>query len=61
MTEIPNWRISSYTKSDSCVEVADNDPVSVLVRDTKDRNRGTMAVNPVAWREFVDFSKQQAF
>jgi hypothetical protein len=33
----PNWRTSSYTKSDSCVEVADNDPAAVLVQDSKNR------------------------
>ncbi|KNE80626.1 MULTISPECIES: DUF397 domain-containing protein [Streptomyces] len=51
----PNWRTSSYTKSDTCVEVADNDPDKVLVRDTKDRGRGTISVRPASWSEFVDF------
>ncbi|WP_347877134.1 DUF397 domain-containing protein [Streptomyces albus] len=51
----PNWRTSSYTKSDTCVEVADNDPDEILVRDTKDRSRGTMSVPPASWDAFVEF------
>ncbi|MFF9101582.1 DUF397 domain-containing protein [Streptomyces rubrogriseus] len=31
----PNWRTSSYTETQNCVEVADNDPEHVLVRDTR--------------------------
>lgn len=54
---IPNWRTSSYTSTETCVEVADNDPSVVLVRDTKARERGHMAVTPAVWAEFVAFSK----
>ncbi|GAA2628512.1 DUF397 domain-containing protein [Streptomyces vastus] len=54
----PNWRTSSYTRSDSCVEVADNDPEKVMIRDTKDRSRGNLSVQPAAWAEFVEFSKK---
>ncbi|WP_411141424.1 DUF397 domain-containing protein [Streptomyces sp. x-80] len=46
MGEIPNWRTSTYTKPDSCVEVSDNDPAKVMVRDTKARQYGTMTVQP---------------
>ena len=56
MTIEPNWRISSYTRGDSCVEVADNDPEKVMIRDTKDRSRGNLSVQPTAWAEFVEFS-----
>ena len=59
MPESPNWRTSSYTRSDSCVEVADNDPKKVMVRDTKARHRGTMAVRRVAWTAFVEYVKQR--
>ncbi|PNG93432.1 DUF397 domain-containing protein [Streptomyces malaysiensis] len=58
MPESPNWRTSSYTRSDSCVEVADNDPNKVMVRDTKARHRGIVAVQRAAWRAFVEYVKQ---
>ncbi|MFF9511810.1 DUF397 domain-containing protein [Streptomyces sp. NPDC014724] len=54
---MPSWRTSAYTKSDSCVEVADNDPEKVMVRDTKDRDGGTLAFSPSSWAGFVEFSK----
>ncbi|MFF7977332.1 DUF397 domain-containing protein [Streptomyces sp. NPDC007905] len=54
----PNWRTSSYTGTESCVEVADNDPKYVRVRDTKTRNRGVIAVQRAAWIKFVEYSKQ---
>ncbi|MCX5395968.1 DUF397 domain-containing protein [Streptomyces sp. NBC_00102] len=57
MTTHPNWHTSSYTKSDTCVEVADNDPARVMIRDTKDRERGTMGVRPAPWAAFVDHAK----
>ncbi|MEV7401014.1 DUF397 domain-containing protein [Streptomyces sp. NPDC091267] len=57
MAETPNWRTSNHTKSDTCVEVADNDPAGVLVRDSNNRSLGAMAVTPAAWAEFVEFSK----
>lgn len=54
----PNWRTSSYTKSDNCVEVADNDPKKVMVRDTKDRDGGTLAFPPSSWSAFVAFAME---
>ncbi|MFG3703853.1 DUF397 domain-containing protein [Micromonospora sp. NPDC047670] len=49
------WRKS--TRSDnggaSCVEVADNLPGVVLVRDSKDRSGPTLSFDPVAWSRFV--------
>ncbi|MBV9022746.1 MAG: DUF397 domain-containing protein [Streptomycetaceae bacterium] len=54
----PNWRTSSYTRSDSCVEVADNDLKCVMVRDTKARSRGTLAVQRDSWTAFVEYAKQ---
>ncbi|MFY1705339.1 DUF397 domain-containing protein [Micromonospora sp. WMMA1923] len=49
------WRTSSRssTNGGACVEVADNLAVVVLVRDTKDRDGGTLAFSPSAWRAFV--------
>ncbi|GGY85734.1 hypothetical protein GCM10010300_32220 [Streptomyces olivaceoviridis] len=54
----PNWRTSSYTKSDSCVEVADNDPSRVMVRDTKHREFGHLSLNPASWSRFIEAAKQ---
>ncbi len=42
----------------SCVEVADNLPGVVLVRDTKDRDGGTLHFAPSAWQSFVDLAKR---
>jgi hypothetical protein len=55
----PNWRTSSYTGTENCIEVADNDPTEVMVRDTKARDRGTLTVQPMAWTAFVEFTKQR--
>jgi len=49
----PRWRKSTKSDSGSCVEVADNLPGRVLVRDTKDRDGGTLAFPPAAWSAFV--------
>ncbi|KUJ49515.1 regulator [Micromonospora maris] len=53
------WRKSSYSGSNggSCVEVADNLTGVVLVRDTKDRDGGTLAFTPTAWASFVTLAK----
>jgi hypothetical protein len=37
----------------SCVEVADNLPGRVLVRDSKDRTGPTLTFDPTAWRTFI--------
>ncbi|RQX19522.1 DUF397 domain-containing protein [Micromonospora ureilytica] len=42
----------------SCIEVADNLLSVVLVRDTKDRDGGTLHVDPTAWKAFVEYAKQ---
>ncbi|MET8083483.1 DUF397 domain-containing protein [Micromonospora sp. NPDC005197] len=54
------WRKSTRSSSNggACVEVADNLPGVVLVRDTKDRAGGTLAFGPVAWASFVDLAKE---
>jgi hypothetical protein len=55
------WRKStkSGTNGGDCVEVADNLPGRVLVRDTKDRDGGTLSFGPHAWREFVGMARQR--
>mgnify|MGYP006171812697 CR=1 FL=1 len=49
------WRRSGRSNSSggNCVEVADNLPGRVLVRDTKDREGGTLTFGPAAWSAFV--------
>ena len=42
----------------ACVEVADNLPGVVLVRDTKDRDGGTLTFAPAAWSAFVERAKR---
>jgi hypothetical protein len=54
------WRKSTRSGNNggACVEVADNLPGRVLVRDTKDRDGGTLIFGPDAWRAFVDLARQ---
>ncbi|TNH29453.1 DUF397 domain-containing protein [Micromonospora orduensis] len=49
------WRKSTKSGGNGgdCVEVADNLPGVVLVRDTKNRDDGTLAFAPRSWRAFV--------
>ncbi|MEU8182000.1 DUF397 domain-containing protein [Micromonospora sp. NPDC049044] len=55
MTEA-RWRTATRSSNNGgdCVEVADNLPGRVLVRDSKDRDGGTLAFAPAAWASFVD-------
>ncbi|NGM11455.1 DUF397 domain-containing protein [Verrucosispora sioxanthis] len=55
------WRKSTRSGSsgNDCVEVADNLTGIVLVRDTKDRDGGTLAFTPAAWASFVGQAKQR--
>jgi hypothetical protein len=49
------WRKSSYSggaQSSECVEVAALD-VRAGVRDTKDRDRGHLEVQPASWRALL--------
>ncbi|MFY1697843.1 DUF397 domain-containing protein [Solwaraspora sp. WMMA2101] len=58
-TASPSWRKSTRSGGVSnCVEVADNLPGRVLVRDTKDRDGGTLTFDGSAWRSFVELAKQ---
>jgi hypothetical protein len=51
----PHWRRSGRSNANggACVEVADNLPGRVLVRDSKDRSGPTLAFAPAAWSAFV--------
>ncbi|MGC4867745.1 DUF397 domain-containing protein [Micromonospora sp. DT53] len=51
----PRWRVSTRSGNggDTCVEVADNLPDQVLVRDSTDRAGTVLTFAPAAWRAFV--------
>lgn len=51
----PRWRKASRSNSSGgdCVEVADNVPGRVLVRDSKDQAGPRLVFVPAAWRSFV--------
>jgi hypothetical protein len=56
------WRKStrSAQKTD-CVEVADNLPGTVAVRDSKDQGGPTLAFTPAAWDSFLAGVKDGEF
>jgi Domain of unknown function (DUF397) len=52
----PGWRKSSYSGnagSANCVEAA-NTPGRVLIRDTTDRDGGTLSLTIEAWQTFTE-------
>ncbi|MEW2383474.1 DUF397 domain-containing protein [Micromonospora sp. NPDC047707] len=54
------WRTSTRSTSagGECVEVADNLPGVVAVRDSKDPAGPVLAFGPATWKAFVRFAKQ---
>ncbi|MEU3351724.1 DUF397 domain-containing protein [Streptomyces sp. NPDC037389] len=48
------WRKSSYSNSDggNCLEIADNIPGAVPVRDSKDPGGPVLVFTPAAWAAF---------
>ncbi|GAA4546045.1 DUF397 domain-containing protein [Amycolatopsis samaneae] len=47
------WRVSTHTAGQgNCVEVAPK-PDEVLIRDTKDRDGGTLSVGHAQWRALL--------
>ena len=48
-----DWRKSTYSTGDGgqCVEVASDG--MVMVRDTTDRDGGTLAFSAAAWKQFL--------
>ncbi|TNH26824.1 DUF397 domain-containing protein [Micromonospora orduensis] len=53
------WRKSTKSGGNggNCVEVADNLPGVVLVRDTKDRDGATLTFSPQSWGSFVAMAR----
>ncbi|MEU4337747.1 DUF397 domain-containing protein [Micromonospora lupini] len=54
------WHKSTRSSGNQgdCVEVADNLPGLVGVRDSKDPSGPVLVVAPAAWRAFVTFAKR---
>jgi hypothetical protein len=50
------WHKSSFSANGNCVEVGIRSE-SVLIRDTKDREGGTLAIPHPTWREFIQAIK----
>jgi hypothetical protein len=56
------WHKSTRSSADGdCVEVADNLPDIIAVRDTKDRDGGTLVFTHAEWRAFVGGVKDGEF
>ncbi|MFG3014903.1 DUF397 domain-containing protein [Streptomyces cinerochromogenes] len=55
------WRKSSHSNPDggACVEVADNLPTLVPVRDSKAPSRGALVFDAGVWAAFVDGVKRR--
>ncbi|WP_326557066.1 DUF397 domain-containing protein [Micromonospora sp. NBC_01796] len=49
------WRKSTRSNGNggACVEVADNLPHTIGVRDSKDQHGPTLTFTPTAWRAFL--------
>ncbi|RQX14869.1 DUF397 domain-containing protein [Micromonospora ureilytica] len=52
------WRTSSRSGNGECVEVADNLPGVVGVRDSKDPTGPVLVFAPAAWRAFVAVARR---
>ncbi|MEU7571364.1 DUF397 domain-containing protein [Micromonospora sp. NPDC049240] len=63
MTEMTTarWRKSSYSGNEgNCVEVADNLPGVVGVRDSKDVAGPSLTFSSAHWNSFVEFVKDSS-
>ena len=54
--EVATWRKATYSSGSgtNCVEAGVAEPGRVLVRDTTDRDGGTLAFTAEAWQRFTD-------
>ncbi|MEU4476695.1 DUF397 domain-containing protein [Micromonospora sp. NPDC023966] len=52
------WRKSTRSAQSDCVEVADNLPGVVGVRDSKDPGGPVLAFTPDTWRAFIAHTKR---
>ncbi|WP_328340074.1 DUF397 domain-containing protein [Micromonospora sp. NBC_00421] len=54
------WHKSTRSSGNSgdCIEVADNLPGIVAVRDSKDPSGPALAFEPATWQAFIGFAKQ---
>ncbi len=53
------WRTATRSGNTDCVEVADNLPDTVAVRDSKDRQGPVLAFTPQTWQTFVSHLKRR--
>jgi hypothetical protein len=60
LSNTPRWRKSSRSNGQggNCVEVADNLPGQVFVRDSKDQAGPSLTFQPAAWQDFVQAVKR---
>lgn len=49
----PGWRKSSFSASGNCVEIANDQDGSVLVRDSKYPAKEILSFSASTWHEFV--------
>ena len=55
--EVASWRVATFTGGNrDCVEVGDADR-AILVRDTRDRDGGTLPFPAATWRSFANSLK----
>ncbi|MFD3912551.1 DUF397 domain-containing protein [Streptomyces sp. NPDC058603] len=54
-----SWRSSSYSQSNGgeCIEVADDIPHTVPIRDSKNPTGPILIASPSSWTAFVAFAK----
>jgi Domain of unknown function (DUF397) len=50
--DILTWRVSSWSASGNCIEVADRKS-TIYVRDTKNRSGGLLSFPAAAWEDFI--------
>ncbi|MEO3775829.1 DUF397 domain-containing protein [Micromonospora sp. B11E3] len=52
------WRKAARSGNSECVEVADNLPGVVGVRDSKDPTGPVLTFAPHTWRAFIEYTKR---